>query len=110
MRFLIFISLLSSFAFAQTDTTQAPETPTVKIKTPLKVPYQLYFKDKVEKVTKVEYMDGTPIRHQLDADGETLILFEYTKRGRVKIFTEDAQGEPTVIERSPCYIDPVMDI
>jgi hypothetical protein len=54
-------------------------------------------------------MDGTEIPHKLSPDGETLYLIEYPKRGRVKVFTEDEKGEPKVIERSPCYIDPVIN-
>ena len=106
MRLFILLLALTGFAFAQGPT---------EIPAPKKAPenfhktYQLYFKDKVHKVKKVEYMDGTPIQHDLSPDGETLYLLEYKKRGRVKIFTEDEQGKAKVIERSPCFIDPVIE-
>ena len=106
MRILIFITCLLGFAFAQTPSETAPKP---QAPAQLEGTYQLYLKDKVHKVKKVEYMDGTRINHDLSPDGETLFLLEYKKRGRVKIFTEDAEGETTVIERSPCYIDPVIE-
>lgn len=105
MRLFMLLFLLAGFAFAQTTTEPAPAPKKPDV---LKGTYQLYFKDPVHKVKKVEYMDGTKIDHNLSPDGETLFLLQYHKRGRVKIFTEDENGEPTVIERSPCFIDPVM--
>ncbi|MFK7969025.1 MAG: hypothetical protein AB8F95_01600 [Bacteroidia bacterium] len=111
MRILLLSFFLLGIAFSQT--TIAPTTTIEPLKEKVEEryegTYQLYFKEKVHKVNKVEYMDGTPIQHNLSPDGETLFLMEYFKRGRVKIFTEDESGEPKVIERSPCYIDPVVE-
>ena len=107
MRLIILLICLSGFAFAQSQTT--PAVPTNNEKLHLPGTYQLYLNEPAHKVKKVEYMDGTTIPHKLSPDGETLYLLDYPKRGRVKVFTEDEQGESKVIERSPCYIDPVIN-
>ena len=103
MRLLLLTILLSFFAFAQ-----AQEVPHTSPPTDNGQMYQLYLDQPVQKIIKVEYLDGTPIKHDLGKDGETLYLLDYHKRGRVKVVTEDVNGEQKEVFRSPCYIDPVI--
>ena len=92
---------------AQGQTTVSP-TPAPVEKLNEHSTYQLYLKDPVQKINKIEYIDGTPIEFELQEDGETVILLNYKKRGAVNITAEDFNGETEEIRRSPCFIDPVI--
>lgn len=107
MRILILLAFTCLFYCAQGQVT-VPATPAPTEKLNEHSTYQLYLKDPVKKIKKIEYMDGTPVNFELQKDGETVILLNYRKRGAVNITAEDFNGEEVEIRRSPCFIDPVI--
>jgi hypothetical protein len=107
MRFLLLtIFLLSGLALSAQSAQPAP--PKHSEWKPVSPVYQLYLDQPVQKIKKVEYLDGTPLKFDLGNDGETVHLLNYHKRGGVKVTAEDFNGQEVEVSRSPCVIDPVI--
>ncbi len=107
MRFLLLLLFCSSFAYAQIQVTEPPATPKNEW-APVAPTYQLYLDKPIHKIINVEYLDGTPLKHDLGKDKETVYLLDYHKRGGVKVEAENEKGERLEFRRSPCVIDPVI--
>jgi len=108
MRFLILFIICFSFTLVQAQVvTPAPAKAPASEWKPISPTYQLYLDKPIIKILNVKYLDGTPIKHDLGKDGETLYLHNYYKRAGVTVEAETATGT-MVFKRSPCVIDPVI--
>lgn len=102
---LLFLILLALSGFSQATEEVIPEH--LRLDDGAQF-HQLYLDHPARKVISVEYIDGTPIRFELDEDGETVYLIDYYKKGRVKVTYEKQNGQPGEQFRSSCFIDPVI--
>ncbi len=73
--------------------------------------HQLYLDKPAIEIENIHYdKDDTPIKGQLSKDGKRVIMEEYNRRGRVSFTVKYQDGSTEDLSRSPCVIDPVVDM
>ncbi len=73
--------------------------------------YQIFLKEPVEKIFKIEYeKTGKPIKGHMTEDKESIILQNYNGKDRVKITYRDTEGQKQSMSKSKCFIDPYVPL
>jgi hypothetical protein len=99
---LILLLILSSVAIHAQDEAQPQPTADPQI-------YQLYLDEEVESIDRVEYKkDGVLLKFELGRDGQTVYLYDYAPGNTVIVTVRNRKGGKVEVQRTSCYIDPVI--
>ncbi len=111
--FLFSLITFTSIIYAQNSTIEPsnPEKPAKELHIDSEEWHQIHFDKPIKKIEEIFYDKAkTPIEGEISRDRKSIILKNYSKRGRVKIrlVYEDAGDVVETISKSPCFIDPVI--
>ena len=119
---LLFLCLIgfASILFAQTPTPS--KTKTIELEVPVndiqhldsEEWYQIHLDKPIQRIEEI-YHDNeekTPIKGEISRDRKSVIMKNYSKKGRVKVrlVFEDGGGVVETITKSSCFIDPVIPL
>ena len=86
-------------------------TPAAEQNEPERGNKQLYLDKPAQAIKSIQYKEGgEPIKGELAKDGKRVFLYSYTRRARVVVEVQYADGTSENIERSPCFIDPAEEM
>ena len=115
---IIFTS--TSILIAQTPTPS--KTKTIELEVPVndiqhldsEEWYQIHLDKPIQRIEEI-YHDNeekTPIKGEISRDRKSVIMKNYSKKGRVKVrlVFEDGGGVVETITKSSCFIDPVIPL
>ncbi|MFK7908778.1 MAG: hypothetical protein AB8B69_26855 [Chitinophagales bacterium] len=113
--FLFSLIAFTSIVFAQTPVNEPAnsEKPAKEQHIDSEEWHQIHFDKPIKKIEEIFYdKEKTPIEGEISRDRKSIILKNYSKRGRVKIrlVYEEAGDVIETISKSPCFIDPVIPI
>ena len=71
--------------------------------------YQFNLENQVKSIENLRYdKTNEPIRGELSKDGKKVIMDNYKKGQRIKFDATMPDGKVEHLEKSPCFIDPVV--
>ncbi|MEZ4886878.1 MAG: hypothetical protein R3E32_19270 [Chitinophagales bacterium] len=118
MKNLLFLFLLT--AITSIMTAQIPkesienQTPENQNKIESQEWYQIHLEKPIQRIEEIFYdnEEKTPIENEISKDRQSIILKNYSKKGRVKVrlVFEDGGEVIETITKSSCFIDPVIPL
>lgn len=103
MRIVLFLFLVFNItvAFGQADS----------VRTKQEQDYQIHLTSPAKAIRYIMYdKDFMPIQGRISEDKKAIIIKNYIKGSKVRLKVEYEDGTSEEILRSPCFIDPVVEV
>jgi len=109
MKNLVFILILSmSCAISESALAQNPKQDTLFLPDQFRQ-YQFQLDEAVKSIDELRYeRSGESIKGTLSPDGQRVVMENYKKGQRVKLKVEHADGRVEEVNKSPCFIHPMI--